>query len=431
MYINTYDTYTIEQININLPNQLIMSESFNEHIENLPLCVEKLIFGLGYKKKINYSSYDFENIITNENLFNDFDSFSKFNNNSINNLPNTVKWIIFPCDSTFNTELKTLPECLELLSLGKNYTKNLNNLPNGLKYFFYFIQDFYSSKSNFYSNIKSIPDTINFIGIITNTSKSLEIVHKQTKLLKICSFDIDKTTICNIGNVDNLVVNIPENVEKLFLNCYYYSEIKFLPNRLKKLKITQLNSLDILTKLPDSLEELDVGFKNITNSNNINTSLPCGLKKLFIDYFCVEKIHKTTFINLGSLPDSLELLSIKSNLKNVNLDDLPSGLKYLKLESILSESDKDDIDIFSNLPRRLEKLLIIIVPQYNSKYTKPTIKLKNLPDSLGELIIFSKLNYKLDKEYLNIQIHKFEENYINFNIDYDKKKYFQFVSSFS
>jgi hypothetical protein len=140
MQISIYDTRTIDQINFKLAKELIFSEGFNDYIDNLPECVEKLIFGLGSKK--NKCGYRFENIIIKEKLFNDFDSLSKFNNNSINNLPNTVKRIIFLCESIFNTELKTLPDCLEILNLGKSYTKKLNNLPPSLKYFFLFYTKF-------------------------------------------------------------------------------------------------------------------------------------------------------------------------------------------------------------------------------------------------------------------------------------------------
>ena len=83
MYIYNYDTKTIDQININLPKELIFSEGFNDYIENLPECVEKIIFGLGTKR--NNCNYKFEYLLTKEKLFNDFDSISKFNNNSINN----------------------------------------------------------------------------------------------------------------------------------------------------------------------------------------------------------------------------------------------------------------------------------------------------------------------------------------------------------
>jgi hypothetical protein len=436
MQISTYDTKTIDEINFRLPKELIFSEGFNDYIDNLPICVEKLIFGLGTKK--NKCGYGFENLIIKEKLFNDFDSLSKFNNNSINNLPNTVKWIIFPCESTFNIELKTLPDCLEILSLGRSYSKKLNNLPPSLKYFFCFMPNFYSNITSIPTpinsiayNIKSIPDTIEFIGIITNNIKSLEIIPQKTKLFKICSLSSSKVVPCDIGNVSDFTKKLPEYIEKLIMDCNFYSEIKFLPNNLKKLKISQLNNLDILSKLPDYLEELDIRFQNMIIPNDFtltNSNLPCNLKKLSIDYKHVQLTHKTSFLNLGCLPDSLELLSIKNNLEKTILDDLPCGLRYLKIESILLDSDKDDIDIFANLPRSLEKLLIVIYP-YNSSHTKPIIKLTNLPRTISEIVVFSKLNYKLDSEYPNLIIHHFDDTVTDYDGNYNKK-YIQFDEIF-
>lgn len=416
MHIYNFDTKTFDQIKINLPKELIFSEGFNDYINNLPECVEKLIFGLATKK--NISNYKFENLITKEKLFDDFYSISKFNNNSINNLPNTIKWIIFPCESTFNTEIKRLPTLLELLVLGKNYSKKLNNLPNNLKYFFYFIQ-------NYNDNIKFIPETIEHVGIITNNNKSLENIPSNTKLLKYCSLNSNSyNDVYHNNAMLKLIEKLPNGLEKLIITNDYYSEIKFLPNNLNKLKIIKLNKLDILSKLPNNLTELDIGFGITTIPDNIdefNSNLPHYLKKLSLDYSNVQKeVCKKIFVNLGCLPDSLEYLSIKNNLEKSMLDNLPSSLKFLKIESIIPDYITEDINIFSNLPRGLKKLLIVIFP-YNTKNLKKNIVLQNLPESLSELVIFSQLDYTLDKEYSQISIHHFNDRIIDFKGNYNDK----------
>jgi hypothetical protein len=256
-------------------------------------------------------------------------------------------------------------------------------------------------------------------------------VPSKTKLFKICPLNSIKNTSCYIGNVSNLIDKFPDCMEKLILTCNFYSDIKFLPSNLTKLKITQLNKLDLLTKLPNHLLELDIRFENTIIPNNfdeLNSNLPCCLKKLSLDYCKVQPIHKKCFINLGSLPDSLEYLSIKDNLDNSILDNLPTSLKFLKIESMLLDSQKDNINIFSNLPRGLEKLLIVIYP-YNLNHIEPIIQLQNLPESLIELVIFSKFKYTLDKEYLQITIHHFENRIVD---EYDKydMKYLQFDELF-
>ena len=245
----------------------------------------------------------------------------------------------------------------------------------------------------------------------------------KTKLFKICPLNSIKNTSYDIGNVSNLIDKLPDCMEKLILTCNFYSDIKFLLSNLTKLKITQLKKLDLLTKLPNHLLELDIRFENTIIPNNfdeLNSNLPCGLKKLSLDYCKVQTIHKKCFINLGSLPDSLEYLSIKDNLDNSILDNLPTSLKFLKIESLLLDSQKDNINIFSNLPRGLEKLLIVIYP-YNLDHIEPIILLQNLPESLIELVIFSKLKYTLDKEYLQITIHHFENRIVNEYDNYDMK----------
>ena len=121
-------------------------------------------------------------------------------------------------------------------------------------------------------------------------------------------------------------------------------------------------------------------------------------------------------------------ISIKDNLDNSILDNLPTSLKFLKIESILLDSQKDNINIFSNLPRGLEKLLIVIYP-YNLNYIEPIIQLQNLPESLIELVIFSKFKYTLDKEYLQITIHHFENRIVDENNNYNMK-YLQFDELF-
>ena len=46
----------------------------------------------------------------------------------LNNLPNSIKIIIFNKESTYNEELNNLPKQLEILELPKKYDKEINNI---------------------------------------------------------------------------------------------------------------------------------------------------------------------------------------------------------------------------------------------------------------------------------------------------------------
>ena len=87
--------------------------------------VDKIIFGDKIEKR--NLKLTFESIIDNDLIYTDDIAYSKFNNKSINNLVDSIQYIYFPADSTFNCELNKLPTQLEFLSLGKQFSKSLEN----------------------------------------------------------------------------------------------------------------------------------------------------------------------------------------------------------------------------------------------------------------------------------------------------------------
>ena len=107
MFVSKLDSRTIETIYSDLPNTIFFHHSFNEEIKKLPDSVEKIFFY--HHNMINKELSIKQMIIDDDEFIKNKDLFSKFNDYSINNLTNYVKWIIFSHDSNFNKELKTLP----------------------------------------------------------------------------------------------------------------------------------------------------------------------------------------------------------------------------------------------------------------------------------------------------------------------------------
>ena len=51
----------------------------------------------------------------------------------MNNLPNSIKKILFDKKSNYNKELNCLPNKLKILELPKKYDLQIKNIPKGLK----------------------------------------------------------------------------------------------------------------------------------------------------------------------------------------------------------------------------------------------------------------------------------------------------------
>jgi len=225
-------------------------------------------------------------MIEKKELIIDTNSFSKFNNKSINNLGNNIKWLIFPYDSTFNMDISNISNIssqIEFLSLGKNFTKSLKNLSPSLKYFIYM-------GSNYNSDIANLPETIKYFGLKTSSDMILSKLPQITKYLELDTFINQNILISNNNALDNL----PNPIEIIKLFCCYYSELKNLPSNTKELIISNLCTLNTLYYLPKSLLILEIFFrKYIFNSNedkNYFSNLPQCLKKLFIKSDCTNNL---------------------------------------------------------------------------------------------------------------------------------------------
>lgn len=392
MTIGLINNETKNLINQNNPTTIIFASHVNDYLEEdfFSESVEKIIFG--YKSNITNYDYQLGQMIWEEDIFTDENSFSKFNSKSINNFySNTnIKWIIFPQDSTFNQELTSLPINLEFLSLGWNYTKSLENLPSKLKYFIL-------STRTYNSDIDKIPEGLEYFGLKTSNDMILSKVPKMTKYINLDRYKFGTVVTVN----DNTVLELlPASVEVLKLNCVYRSELKNLPICLKKLYVSNLYSLETLKNLPASLELLEITFSSKIHNNDNNSvyfsNFPNNLKYLKIDVnFSSNSLIKPKF-DLNNLPESLLKLSIKTYLFNGIFDNLPNCLEEFETEVYLT-NEIDYNNIFNNLPRNLKKIKFSIPTNYNNN-DFINLSVNNVPNLLKEIIVSKSItiNFSLD-----------------------------------
>lgn len=399
--ISSIDIYSKKIIDDNKSTQIIFIPQFNDYIpENfIPEYVEKIMFG--YKSNLTYYEYDLDKMVYGEEILMDDVSYSKFNSKSINNFSSNtnIKWIIFPHDSTFNQLIISLPSELEFLSLGINYSKSLENLPNSLKYFIF-------STQNYNPDIEFLPGKIEYFGIKTSNDLILNILPKSTKYIDICR---DRDILLNNNQALDL---LPDNVQVLKLHCVYNSELQNIPKGLKKLYISNLYSLDNLRNLPETLEELEINFSARIHENDIDSyfsNLPTNLKKLKINSNLTYNL-KQAKLNLNNLPNSLLELSLTTYLFDGIFDNLPNSITGLYIINCDIESN---LNAFNNLPRNLKYLQISINKKKNDS-DKKNISFYNLPNCLERIIIGTNINYKFDKNYIESKLdNQFIQIYFN------------------
>ena len=305
------------------------------------------------------------------------------------------------------------------MSLGRNYTKSLDNLPKSLKYFVFFPNQFmYNNKEeNFINSLEKIK--CEHICLIDILCKDIFI----SKLKKLNNIKCLKL----IGNLSLNYINenIPDSIERLTLNIQnkhhtnYYDKnvwyVKKLPSDIKYLQIDGLEDLNILRNLPENLISLNIQFgpKIVFNNNNLS-NLPVCLKKLMLDFTYVDERAYPKILNLNELPDSLNLLELTDvNFYQLNLlDNLPASIKYINIiitsKKIYSIGEDIEINIFNNLPIGVEELKIIC-QKFKTNLIKELlvcVNLNNLPSNLKKITLSNNISYQLDTQYPNLEIIK-------------------------
>ena len=128
----------------NLPNSIIhltFGQTFNQEVNNLPNSLTYLTFGWHFNQKVDlpfsvkYLKLNCNNQYLIDNLSNNIEELElDYNFNlELNNLPSSIKKILFYKNSEYNKELNCLPNFVETIKLPINYNKKISKIPSGLK----------------------------------------------------------------------------------------------------------------------------------------------------------------------------------------------------------------------------------------------------------------------------------------------------------
>ncbi|KYR01630.1 hypothetical protein DLAC_01631 [Tieghemostelium lacteum] len=182
-------------------------------------------------------------------------------------------------------------------------------------------------------------------------------------------------------NYDNLVRNLPKNLETLVLSeyeCTAIIDLHSLPLSLKSLTLNIKSGPLKEHCLPDSLTYLNVRYLPGSLGKAV---LPKNLKKLDLDKFSGDVY----------LPDSLTHYTISYNIGQLTKP-LPPSLKYIKFGNDYNSIIDDYI-----LPESLEEMV------FDYLYNQP---LPNLPKQLKSLSFGSSYNHPLRKGLLPESLEK-------------------------
>lgn len=382
-----------EQSIDNLPNgleKLTFGMLFNGLVENLPNTLKKIHFGNNFNSPVDFLPINLEELI-----------FQGEFNQSLDNLPVTLKKLIFVSgDDTdvryyrcsFNRPLDNLPIGLKVLNMEVTEFKlPFNNLPSSLVTLY--LPDFFNDSlvnlpekleslylgHSFYGSLENLPENVRHVQF-GSSFRSWETVPEH---LKYISFE------CHCGMK---IKKLPVNLERIIFSSVFNKSIDHLFKKIsKKLQFVFLDysfekSID---NLPDCVNTLIV-----RGEIKKPKKLPMNLKNF---------IYEKGLIDVGILPEGLKLLCC--NLESSDLMFLPDNLEVLDIISINKETliKKEEL-IIKDLPTNLKILAIgflLDFDKYDIFLKKPLkietaywddswwgyFKIEELPESLEYLFI--------------------------------------------
>lgn len=349
---------------------LVLSDCYEQSIDNLPIGLEKLTFGM---------------------LFNDL----------VENLPCTLKKLHF--GNNFNSPVDFLPINLEELIFQGEFNQSLDNLPVTMKKLIFMSGDdtdvrYY--RCSFNRSLDNLPIGLKVLNMeVTEFNLSLDNLPSSIEKLYLPDF------------FNNPLVNLPEKLDSLYLGHSFYGSLENLGENVKHVQFN--NNFRMWESVPDHLKfisfeshcglkitKLPVNLEGIIFSPVFNK----GIRNLFNENF---KKLKFVYLNysfkksIDNLPDCVCTLIINSeikkpkklplNLKNfvntrrdIDIGILPDGLKIL-----CGNMESSD---FMFLPEKLEILLISSLSN-EAKLKKEELLIRDLPNNLKILGIGVLLNF--------------------------------------
>lgn len=264
-----------------------LDSQFNKYVDNLPNNLEEIYFGYNFDKPVD-------------------------------NLPENLIRIYF--GNNFNNFVDKLPNKLKELHFGYHFNKLINNLPKSLVKIYF--------EGYFNQSIDNLPDNIIVISMLSGFNQPINKLPENLECIQfpyLSNFNYE-IPLCNklkhleIGQHSNIKLKIKINNKLECLICYFKFEDEiFLPTTIKSLTL-YYNNQYIIDNLPNSIEELTLGWwwNNLKLDN-----LPNLVKKIDL-----ERISKNVMLNLNNLPNSVEILKLP-NQYNDEILKIPLNLKII------------------------------------------------------------------------------------------------------
>lgn len=154
----------------------------------------------------------------------------------VDNLPNNITIVEFY--GSANGPINHLPESVKLLCLGKEFTHNIDNLPNNLETLFL------NSSCEFNQSIDNLPQNLETLILGGEFNQPINNLPLNLKTLMFwCKFN-------------HPLINLPPKLENLvFIDKEFNHSIDFLPNTIKHLQFHESYDKP-LPNIPTSIEHL-------------------------------------------------------------------------------------------------------------------------------------------------------------------------------
>ncbi len=346
--------------------------------------------------------------------------FPSYFNESLDEFTNVItkfkKIWFFKC---FNQSIDILPNDIEELRLGSDFSQTVNKYPVELKNLVLYCNIPIDNLPNievlrlygkFNSPIDNLPNSIKEIYIggifnqpIDNLPDSLIKLEIGTNYDEECLFDKEINNLPNsikhlvIKTKYNHKITLPDNLE--YLEIYNNNILPpILPSNLKVLKLLGEFNQSIENLLPIGLEELEFGpFFNQPIENEHKSFIPSTVKKLSN---CDQNYLLTGYShNISKLPDSIKEINLTVKNYFYSINKLPSDLRKFRLCDVSYCNSHDKILKIESFPSQILEINIS---------TQNKIILPDIPDSCE--ILELKLNDNPAPEKLPTNLKVFNLN---------------------
>ena len=302
-------------------DELVINYQLNEPIKNIPERIKKIKFHSNCTGKLQIS---LKNNLTVESIY-----LSKLNTHieSLENLPCMLKHLYL--NNIYYKKINNFPCNLEILECTYEFFFRQINIPNTLKKLA-IKNSFVVPNDSFILKQISLPEYLEELYFQYESDYEPNYSNHLIKLFENLPNTLKVLRIPGFWN--NALINLPSQLEKLYIGIKYNQTLDFLPESIKYIEFIEQCIFDKpLNNLPSKLEYINLQFQN----EYINTisNLPDSIKYLELGEYELE---------IGKLPSKLVELIIASPVKfnyfKYGVINLPNGLlkqtNFYELKSI-------------------------------------------------------------------------------------------------